>query len=1663
MKKKTNIIVGNNNTPTKLEAGQVIINKKATEENLDKLVEINGKEKSPEITTDGTDGGLLKGKPHYDKNGNSLGGIPAVVVGGKKVELEGDEFVVKKSASRKHWKELSKINQSAGNGVPILPPDGATDEDPEEFKDGGNVIDFNPNHLPNKWITEYAQEIKKNHPEVWKLGGNIFGNEAFNNLERVRKRGYWLDSEEWMYIKWRSYVARHRQDFRINGVIAMLKWCDKVDKGWGYMKTLIEKEIAKQEKKKNPSAFKLALKNKTAFKDGGNISKTNDSCQVLDKNGNPAIDDKSLRKMEKCIMKLTQTKDLHLNANGKYKLARRKLHKKIIDEFKKNAVCITKGQPIAILMGGSPASGKSSFLKRYRPFLLQEEILKVDADEIRAKLPEYKGYNATQTHQETKDIVTTLISDRNIGVPCDFDLIYDGTMNNVRSYKPLIELLRSRNYKIFIVYMDKVPKDVIMQRMKDRYLKTGRFVPAEVVDDFFNKGTSAFEELKPLVDGYLVIDGSNQDYDIIEKGGMQLPEDRAYSKLGQKISAAELEKIEYKRGGNLDKKDSVELDIPLLIRVLEFAREDIKSDPELHHVVERLIEIRDKGVLTMEDYDFIADLKKKEKFSEIERKYATGGNVLLAPNGKPSNLTPEQYKLVRTPAFKKWFGDWENDPKNASKVVDENGEPLVCYHGSQSNFTVFDKSKGGKSNNIASVGYWFTPLKNFAENFAESVWYGEKKLTIYAVFLSIKNIKKYSSEDNSKTTPKLRENIEKLKLEAKKIAQKWDFGYESYENVNAFTLAKNGRINEENLEYYSTITPTSSLAIKDGKKVKEITDEIKKQKDQLSEFYFSDSYQKFRTDIHKTEGGDAETANTGGLGMSLKNQNTVEKYKDQLIDNGFGGILIENTKFDAPVAGGLNDQYIAFEPNQIKLADGTNATFDPNNADIRFETGGTVLLAPNGKPSNLTPEQYKLVRTPAFKKWFGDWENDPENASKVVDSNGEPLVVYHGTASEFNIFKIGRTGGIFFSNNKNSAGRFSGGDLKREGTNPKILECFLNIRKYYDTDTNDGNLVDSYYKQFFASRPFIKNDSKKNILKDKFKKYFMDLVFFGIVNEEPKQVLTSFNYDGIVMEADNNSITYIAFEPNQIKLADGNNTTFDPNNDDIRFEKGGEIKFTSTKSATIKIGSDLYKIQYRRNELGNTDKNVWFADVISKNEKEVDGRLCFEPEYYAVIYGFSFKEVENLVFECFKQNKLWIVLIDDSGNEKEVIHVDGKYDPNSDNSFYKQGGRTTSQTPAPSKERIYGSQKNKPKSSKDSSSAESIKFDEKTLTSIENKLKEHNDQHPDVKVNLATAKAVVRRGMGAYSSSHRPTISSGKPNSRVAWGLARLNAFLYKAINGESKSGKYSQDNDLLDELSIAHDKFKTGGEIERKQKQLEIINRTNPAPNEYNTWIRSVEDIKTAEEVFQIAFEDGAMYPDFQTEDMTEALESGYVTIYSSYPIKEGVFVTPSKINALEYAGGKGGKVFSKKVQLKDIAWIDESEGQFAPAESFKTGGEISEKNKNGNCYEVAGRIVIYARRPDKTKIEYIGTPYLVHAQVTGQGAIEGVKYGHAWIEDDVFVYDYSNNRKLEIPKALYYKAGKIIEQQPIYFKYTFAEAKSKMKDTEHYGSWDLITESGL
>ena len=65
---------------------------------------------------------------------------------------------------------------------------------------------------------------------------------------------------------------------------------------------------------------------------------------------------------------------------------------------------------------------------------------------------------------------------------------------------------------------------------------------------------------------------------------------------------------------------------------------------------------------------------------------------------------------------------------------------------------------------------------------------------------------------------------------------------------------------------------------------------------------------------------------------------------------------------------------------------------------------GTFMKAPNGAETKLTEDQWLLVRTKNFINWFGDWINDPENAGVLLDENGEPKVVYHGTDAVFNTF-----------------------------------------------------------------------------------------------------------------------------------------------------------------------------------------------------------------------------------------------------------------------------------------------------------------------------------------------------------------------------------------------------------------------------------------------------------------------------------------------------------------------------------------------------------------------------------------------------------------------------------------------------------------------------------
>ena len=132
-----------------------------------------------------------------------------------------------------------------------------------------------------------------------------------------------------------------------------------------------------------------------------------------------------------------------------------------------------------------------------------------------------------------------------------------------------------------------------------------------------------------------------------------------------------------------------------------------------------------------------------------------------------------------------------------------------------------------------------------------------------------------------------------------------------------------------------------------------------------------------------------------------------------------------------------------------------------------------------------------------------------------------------------------------------------------------------------------------------------------------------------------------------------------------------------------------------------------------------------------------------------------------------------------------------------------------------------------------------------------------------------------------------------------------------------------------------------------RKAAQLATIERNNPFDPELgaHTWIRSAEDILTYREAIDSFGGVDDVTPDFRASDVQRALDSGYMTVYSSYPIELGTFVTPSYMEAQNYAGD--GHVYSKRVPLDDVAWLDEVQGQYTgpvAQEQLSTGRSIEE-----------------------------------------------------------------------------------------------------------------------
>lgn len=275
---------------------------------------------------------------------------------------------------------------------------------------------------------------------------------------------------------------------------------------------------------------------------------------------------------------------------------------------------------------------------------------------------------------------------------------------------------------------------------------------------------------------------------------------------------------------------------------------------------------------------------------------------------------------------------------------------------------------------------------------------------------------------------------------------------------------------------------------------------------------------------------------------SGERSNLLNAFIQQL---GYDGIVYAN-EFE-----GGGDSYIALKPTQIKSATGNIGTYDPANPDIRFSR----------EPAKAPP-----ILSAAFKKWFGD--------SKVVDSEGKPLVVYHGTVvrpmrdgqmmgdiaafdrmitTKFRQPSIDTVGSWFSTNpGEGGAGMYAG-----TGEGSAIYPAYLSIKNPQVTTF-----------QLMASRARKLQNGKD------------DGRPIGAKEVEAyRSWLKSMGKDGIKIEGSgnegstefDNQVAWIALEPSQIKSATGNIGTYDATNPDIRFKR-------ETKPTPNQAGKDALAI-----------------------------------------------------------------------------------------------------------------------------------------------------------------------------------------------------------------------------------------------------------------------------------------------------------------------------------------------------------------------------------------------------------------------------------------------------------------------------------------------------
>jgi hypothetical protein len=846
---------------------------------------------------------------------------------------------------------------------------------------------------------------------------------------------------------------------------------------------------------------------------------------------------------------------------------------------------------------------------------------------------------------------------------------------------------------------------------------------------------------------------------------------------------------------------------------------------------------------------------------------------LLAPNGKPSNLTPEQYKLVRSDAFISWFGDWLNSPETASKVVDENGEPLVCYHGTKKYDRFYKFRKGSKG--YLGGGIYFTSNKEKAKDYSR---YGTYYGNLYEVFLDIKDPFKVTgsigTDDflnkiyGSQSVYKKRsdkQSFDTMIVKSSDIKKLLDKGYDGiyWDLADEFVVYNSNQIkladgtnttfdyNNPDIRYEGG-GGISNIDQYTSKKIKKayVSIRIKYESGRAENDKFYNNYE-IKSFDEKTFEELKDHKLKGILGVSTSNYNLSEwlVHRECLIVMPFDKFLELNKTeqvqyYDADylTKNGLDALYRLYDRK-----DRTDQDYYSILQNIfpkisnEFNLEGMVKKGTDYTNMYVVSDLFNVYNSGNFIRHVSKQEriNSPYDLAKIVIdyTNSEQIkndYPYNRSVENLTIESIINpiTKGIINSGRiyvDESEWLIKDSELVIPENSQLffVLKGYDNMRSKYDEMISKYDLKSSYKIGFINQKNLNELQSKRFNLKDeKWKAEYQKAR-----TETEKRILKTLqSIQNEIIEKWTNQIiedfkvsdgyeNYKDYDGNQY----GNNILEVP--DAITYFDSLMLRFIDIYNARIDNIVET-KSKYAFVDIKN-DFTRYLEDL---KDKEGNDELGVKTEWHHIykedllrklLYGIRIGDYFDL---------------DNIGERiKSEVGSDLYRYFSKDEISFKKGGRVRlSKTPAPKKERIYGSKVNKPKSSASKSKASSIILSPKVITSINTILEKHNEKS-NKKIPLATAKAVVRRGMGAYSSTHRPTISGGKPNSRVAWGLARLNAFVFKIQKGYSKSGKYIQDDDLINELGYRVKKYENGGNVNSNKFMMWFIEWYKPISDKMN------------------------------------------------------------------------------------------------------------------------------------------------------------------------------------------------------------------------------------